>query len=332
MKHPKYTGPVVDAHAHFDSGSAEQAQHVLDEVGLTTLINLWDLSIPPLPFEEWTTPWRAMKSLALCHVPDLSPVGTRDFAVHLVDGIRNAADMGAVGIKVWKDLGLWLRDEQDERVGVDDERLRILWEAAAEADLPIVIHVGDPPGFFSAFTPDNERYKELLQHPEWWFGSADYPDLETIHDEFESMVASNRKTTFIGAHFGCFMPFKRVSYMLDQYDNYFVDTSARIADLGRDTEEDIRRIFNTYTDRIIFGTDLIRTADFDMPDNRLKHGDVSGFYDLHWRFFETNETNLPHPLKFQGDWTVTGLGLDRDALELLYRRNAERLFHLDASK
>lgn len=331
MNHPKYEGQVVDAHAHFDSAAHNLAPQILNDIGLAAMINLWDLSIPPAPYEDWTKPWRGMQQLHSCHVPDLSSIGTPNFPAHLEAGVEKAAGMGAVGIKVWKDLGLWLQDEQGKRVRVDDERLNVLWEAASESNLPVVIHVGDPPGFFSPLTPDNERYQELRDHPEWWFGSDDYPALETIHEEFEALVADNRDTIFIGAHFGCFMPFDKVSYMLNQYDNYYVDTSARVADLGREPVSEVREIFRTYPDRIVFGTDLIRTSGFDMPDSGSQRSDVSSFYDLHWRFFETDEYELPHPLAFQGDWTVTGLDLDREVLELLYRRNAERLFGFTAS-
>lgn len=329
MPHPRYTGTVIDAHTHFDFTSGDLVEKILDKANIDSCVNLWDIRWPPRPFEQWSAPWKRLGQRMLeCHVPDISSIGTPCFASGIAEGVRRAAANGACGIKVWKNLGLWLRDPSGRRISVDDDRLRVLWETAAEVHLPVVIHVGDPPAFFEPVTPDNERYQELLEHPEWWFGGGQYPALQTIHEEFERVVEANRGTAFVGAHFGCFMPFGGVARMLHHYDNYFVDTSARVADLGRGDVSEVREIFRRYPDRIVFGTDLIRTAGLDMPDTGSRRGDVSTFYELHWRFFETGERELPHPLSFQGDWTVTGLDLDQDTLALLYRGNAEALFGL----
>lgn len=331
MTHPEYSGAVIDAHTHFDLPSGGLAEKILRQANVDSCVNLWDIRWPPRPFEQWSAPWKRLgQQMAECYVPDLTSIGTVDFAYNIAEGVRHAAANGACGIKVWKNLGLWLRDSSGKRVSVDDDRLSALWESAAEADLPIVIHVGDPPAFFQPVTPDNERYEELLMYPKWWFGSDEYPTLETVHEEFESVVANNSDTVFVGAHFGCFMPFREVRRMLAEYSNYLVDTSARIADLGRGDVKDVRGIFDRYPDRIIFGTDLIRVRSFDMPDTGAERDAISDFYNLHWRFFETVESGLPNPLPFQGNWCITGLGLKQDALELLYQSNAKRTFRFSA--
>lgn len=327
MTHPRYDGTVIDAHTHFDIASGNLADVILEKTGLGSCVNLWDARWPPLPFGQWSSPWKRMgQKMAVCHVPDLSSVGTANFVSRVTEDLRHAAASGAAGVKVWKNLGLWLRDGSGARVSVDDDRLRVLWETAVEVDLPVAIHVSDPPAFFQPVTSDNERYAELHIHPEWWFGGDEYPALETVHEEFENMVGSNPDTTFIGLHFGCFMPFEEVARMLSLYDNYLVDTSARVADLGRGDVTGVRKIFDRFPDRIIFGTDLVRVEEFDMPDLGEERDNVANFYALHWRFFETGEKNMPHPLPFQGEWTVTGLDLNQGALELLYKRNAERVY------
>jgi predicted TIM-barrel fold metal-dependent hydrolase len=204
----------------------------------------------------------------------------------------------------------------------------VLWEAAAEADLPVAIHVGDPPEFFDPVTPNNDRYHELLMHPEWWFGSGEYPSLGEIHEQFESVVSRHPSTTFIGLHFGCFMSFADVARMLNTYDNYCVDTAARIEDLGRGDVGRVRSVFERFPERIIFGTDLARTEIFEMPDLGEKREDVREFYERHWSFFETGKDGLPLPLPFGRSWTLTGLELDQQTLERLYFKNAFRVFRL----
>lgn len=332
MNHPKYNGKIIDAHTHFDLSSTDTAEAVLRKTGIATVVNLWDAVWPPIPFEQWSPPWSRMGSaMAVCHVPDLSSVGAADFARKLALRIRDAEAQGAAALKVWKNLGLWLHDSRGNRVSVDDDRLDVLWHSAAETGLPIVIHVGDPPGFFQPITPDNERYHELRLRPQWWFGGEQHPSLETIHDEFENVVASNPDTTFVAAHFGCFMPFEEVERMFREYGNFFVDTSARLEDLGKGDVTYVSDLIRKFSHRIIFGTDLARTSNFEMPDLGVsKRAEVEHFYDLHWRFFESAEKDLSLPLPFGRSWTLTGINLEPDVLKLLYQRNAERVFRLGA--
>jgi predicted TIM-barrel fold metal-dependent hydrolase len=328
MSHPRYAGPVIDAHCHFDAASRARAAGVLRDGGLQSAIHLWDIVWPPAPFEDDRVAWRdEAPGLHRCHVPDLSTVGAPGFAEALVERVRAADAAGAVGIKVWKNLGLWERDRDGQRLHVDDERLGPLWSISAELELPVVIHTGDPPAFFAPLTDDNPRIEELRAHPDWWWGGPGYPALEQLHEQFERLVAGHPETNFIGAHFGCFMTWEEVDRLLGAYANYHVDTAAAIADMGRDPSSPVRDVIIRHADRVVFGTDLIRVRDFDMPELGDRW-DLEEFFDLHWRFFETAEEGLPHPLPAQGPWTVTGLDLPDEVLEQLYFANAARLFKL----
>ena len=45
--------------------------------------------------------------------------------------INEAVNKGAIGLKVYKNLGLNLKDSKGNRVSVDDERLSFIWEECA---------------------------------------------------------------------------------------------------------------------------------------------------------------------------------------------------------
>jgi hypothetical protein len=89
--------------------------------------------------------------------------------------LRIQKERGAEGLKIWKGLGLYVRDPQGRLVDVDDPRLAPLWETAGELGLPVVIHVADPPAFFDPVDETNERWEELGQHPDWAHMSAATP-------------------------------------------------------------------------------------------------------------------------------------------------------------
>jgi predicted TIM-barrel fold metal-dependent hydrolase len=342
MAHPRYRGPVIDAHCHYDETTVANAGTVVESVGLSGAVHLWDVQWPPPNFAAEGRAWAHQEPrLHRCHVPDLSHVGEPDDEERLDRELRDAAAAGAAGVKLWKNLGLWLRDVAGERVGVADPRLEAIWSAAGDVGLPIVIHQGDAPAFFAPLDARNPRREELKSHPEWWYGGGGFPSLEQIHDELESVVARHPQTTFVGLHFGCFMRWADVDRMLATYPNYNVDTATTIADMGADDAwEAVRAVILEHPDRVIFGTDLIRTKEFDLPApgggwavgetevSADRRWDVAEFFDRHWRFFETADSGLEHPLPVQGDWTVTGLDLPDDVLEKLYWENAHRVFKL----
>lgn len=328
MTHPRYDGAVVDVHCHWDSANLPQCHTHMDEAGIDLGVHLWDVTWPPRPFEEDGDLWdRFGPRLARCFVPDLSVVGHAGFEAQLEAKLRAAAAAGAVGVKVWKNLGLHLRDSKGHRVAVDDARLDVLWDTAADVGLPIAIHVGDHPLFWQPLTPSNPRYQELVDHPEFYYGNGGFPELAQIHHELEAAVAAHPGTTFIGLHFGCFMSWSEMRRMFDTYRNYNVDTATALCDMGHpDSVQTVRQLLVDHPDRILFGSDLIRTNDWFMPDDTP----IDCYYHRHWRVFETDETQLTMPLTIQGDWTLEGLDLPVDALQAIYRDNALRLFNFSA--
>lgn len=329
--HPRYRGAVIDAHCHYDATTLGHAAATNALGGLSAAIHLWDVTWPPTPPLDQAPEWgRLHPALLRCHVPDLSQIGAAGFEQALERGVHEARLAGCVGIKVWKNLGLWLRDTDGARLAIDDPRIAVLWHAAAQAGLPVAIHIGDPPAFFAPLDDRNPRIAELRVHPDWWWGGGDYPTLARLHEEFEGLVAANPATTFIGLHFGCFMSWTEVRRMLRDHANYRVDTAAAIADMGAEGRDEVRAILLENPERVIFGTDLIRIAAFDMPDLGDRRWELGEFFAAHWRFLETGETGLEHPLPAQGDWTVTGLDLPDDVLDRLYHANAQATFRLPA--
>jgi len=237
------------------------------------------------------------------------------FAERLVASLRRSRDAGAKGVKVWKDLGLHIRDDRGELLMPDDARLSDMWDAAGELGLPIVTHVADPLAFFEPLDATNERVEELLEHPDWWFGDRDrFPPFERIIEALEAVVAAHPRTTFIGVHVGCYAEdLAWVGCMLETYANFNVDIAARIPELGRQPRA-ARALMTTHPDRVLFGTD-------DFPPN----GDT---YAIHFRFLETDDEHFPYSpdeVPPQGRWAISGLGLPDDVLRVVYAENARRL-------
>lgn len=235
------------------------------------------------------------------------------------DRLRDSVAAGARGLKVWKTLGLHARDARGRLVPVDDPRLDPLWAVAAELGVPVTIHVADPIAFFEPLDATNERYEELLEHPDWHVHGVGRPTFDGLIDGLEAVVARHPRTTFIGAHVGCAAEdLVRVGRMLGSYPNWHVDIAARIAELGRQPVA-ARAFFERWPDRILFGTDA-------SPDPAVSA--------VHRRFLETADESFPYDadpgdVPTQGRWTIHGLGLPDGVLRQVYADNARRLIRFD---
>jgi predicted TIM-barrel fold metal-dependent hydrolase len=240
----------------------------------------------------------------------------RDIGRHLACQLRNAAALGVRGLKVWKLLGLRLRDTTGRRFAVNDARLDELWTTAGELGLPVLIHVADPVAFFQPLDRFNERWEELAANPDWHCYGGDAPAFETLIAQFADLVARHKATTFIGAHVGCYAEnLGWVSHVLDICPNLYIDISARIAELGRQPFS-ARDLFIRHAGRVLFGTDL--------PPSR-------SMYQLHYRFLETRDEYFNYtvgPRPAQGRWQIYGLHLPDDVLRRVYYENAAALFGL----
>ena len=245
---------------------------------------------------------------------DWSDCAARGWETRLAVSLRDSAARGAAGLKVWKDVGLRVRDERDELVFCDDPRLDPMWEVATETHLPVLIHVADPPAHFQPISEHNERLEQLIAHPDWHFYGPGFPTFDELIERLEHLVAAHPNITFIGAHVGCWVQdLGWVGAMLDRYPNFNIDIAARIAELGRQPRA-ARRLLLAHQTRVLFGTDAYP------PSKRA--------FSLYFRFLETDDEYFPHwhsePPR-AGRWHISGVDLPEDVLGAVYAGNARRL-------
>jgi predicted TIM-barrel fold metal-dependent hydrolase len=326
IEKPKF--PVIDAHNHlaepfgggWDNKPIDELLDQLEQAGVTHLVDLdggWGEDL--LNKHLQTIRQKAPEKFTIfggIQWSEWAVLGDR-FPEWAANRIRSQAARGAGGLKVWKDLGLHVRDHHNALVTVDDPRLQPIWDAMSELDLPVMIHVADPVAFFSPIDEQNERIEELGAHPEWSFPSPAFPTFDTILNSLENLIARHPATTFVGAHVGCYAEnLGRVGTMLDKYPNYYIDISARIGELGRQPYAS-RKFIIEHSNRILFGLDMGPNLDG---------------YRLYYRFLETDDEYFnysTHEIPTQGRWYINGLYLPDEVLEKIYNKNARKLLKLD---
>lgn len=234
------------------------------------------------------------------------------------DYVRRKLDhdlkLGVKGIKLFKEVGLTYRDSLGNLIRPIDRRLAPIWQAAAERDLPVLYHIADP---LRAFTPLAGNYEEIkaLQAGGlfWKFGAPGHPTHEQLLQDLEQLAAENPATTFVFAHLASMDgDLARCTRLLQKNPRVYVDTAARLAELGRQPHT-AREFFMTNPGRILFG------SDYSWP-NRYDG------YPNWFRFLETpDESFTCQDFGAPPKWGLYGINLPDDVLRKVYGENAAQL-------
>jgi predicted TIM-barrel fold metal-dependent hydrolase len=334
---PGYVRPkVIDVHTHLSARALEAIRAVMHENTLDRVVNLSGGSLRRGAKESFELQQAEPRILHFFN-PDWRMRGHPEFGELMAKSLEFAVTkLGFRGLKISKALGLYLTDPAGERLPVDTPLLDPLWAMAGTLGVPVAIHTGDPKAFWEPVTPDNERYEELVLHPRWSFAGPEFPSRAGLLAERDRLLERHRGTTFICVHFGNNPEsMDYVEKLLTRHPNVVLDTSARLGEIGRHPAARVRKLFVTYADRILFGTDFGLGVDHIMLGSTGAEeptlADVKPFYDAHWRFFEGSETQIDHPTPVQGRWKIDAINLPDEVLYKLYRGNAERLLRLGAA-
>lgn len=241
---------------------------------------------------------------------DFSGIDNPAWTVKTVEQLVNDVHQGAAGLKVYKDLGLEVKDKNGKRLKVDDSRLDPVWEKCGELNIPVLIHTGEPSPFFDKMDNTNERWLELKTHPDRARPSPKYPGWKEVMEEQHHIFSKHRNTIFIAAHFGWMANnLTALGTMLDTLPNVYVEFAAIMEEIGREPVT-ARKFFIKYQDRILFGKDTWSVEEY-------------GFY---FRMLETDDEYFPPLRKYHAFWYMYGLGLPDDVLRKIYYKNALKIF------
>jgi predicted TIM-barrel fold metal-dependent hydrolase len=197
-----------------------------------------------------------------------------------------------------------------------------MWDACGRLNMPVAIHVSDPLAFFTPTDRFNERYEELNNHPNWSFYGRDFPSNAELLEARNRVFARHPSTQFVVLHVGNFAEnLANVAENLDRFPNMTVDIAARIGELERQPRS-ARKFFETYQDRILFGTDA--TSHGDQYPQQVFNDQL---YEIYYRFLETDNEYFnyaPAKIPPQGRWRIYGINLPETVLRKVYFDNAAR--------
>src|SRR5690606_38421132 len=195
------------------------------------------------------------------------------------------------------------------RLAIDDPELDPVWAAAGRLNVPVLIHVAEPPPFFLAPDYTNERWLELALFPSRRNYGPDKVRFEQLTAERELMYATHPNTRCIAAHIGYHgHDLKTAAALLDRLPNVYLEVAAVLYEFGRQPRTEAA-FFTKYQDRVLFGKDAYAPSE----------------YPYYWRVFETADEYFDYYRDYHATWKLYGMGLSDEVLRKLYYANALKI-------
>jgi hypothetical protein len=263
--------------------------------------------------------------------------GTPGWTERTIAALDKAFANGAVAVKVWKNIGMVVKDAEGKRVFIDDPRFDGVMKHLEERRIPLIAHQGEPKNCWlplDQMSTENDR-SYFREHPEYYmYLHPEEPSYEQLMAARDRFVARHPKLSFVGAHMASLeWDVDVLARFLDRFPNASVDLAARMTQVqaqSRDDYDKVRRFFIKYQDRLIYGSDLAdnppvpgKAGEEPASPDALR-AEADHFWRSDWRYLATGETQRIEDIHAD----VKGLALPRSVIDKIYFANGRRVFRL----
>lgn len=325
--------PKIDSHIHIGSTDG-----VFEELAATDNFILISLNVDHGDSANLRKQFDLAAASALKHpgkvffgpafLFDTAGWGTEEWSRKIITQLgKDLETLGAVTVKIWKNIGMTHRDLSGRFIMADDPGLEPVISFIKSKGFPITGHLGEPRNCWlpldqmtvssdSNYFARNPQYHMYL-HP-------DYPSYEDQLNARDRLLEKHPDLTFIGCHLGSLeWNVDSLAKRLDKFPNMAVDMSARICHLQYQSltnRKKVRDFCIKYQDRLLYGTDAGYGG--DNPDAFRKHMHDTWMDD--WKYFTSSLMMTSD--KFRGSFA--GLKLPRKVINKIYYHNAVKWYKL----
>jgi predicted TIM-barrel fold metal-dependent hydrolase len=259
------------------------------------------------------------RQAVLCTSFDPFQLNRADFPAVAIRHLNQDFARGAVAVKIWKNIGMELKDPSGHYVLADDPAFEPIYQDIESHNRTLIAHQAEPDAAWQSPNPNGLDYSYYQQNPVWnMYTKPEAPKKQEILNARDRLLAENPQLRVVGAHLGSMEDdLGALGKRLDRYPNFAVDTAARVVHLVVMPSDRVRNFILQYQDRIVYGTDL----EFAKPasaDETVKQWEEH--YARDWHYFSTGDT-----FDYAGHRTQ-GLALPPAVLQKLYHANAARWF------
>ena len=233
--------------------------------------------------------------------------------------LKKDFEEGAIGVKVWKDIGMTFRDSLNRFILIDDPLFDPIFEFIVSNKKTVIAHIGEPKNCWlplDSMTVNNDR-EYFREHPQYhMYLHPEYPSYEQLIASRDNLLARHPDLKLVGAHLGSLeWSVDELAMRLDRFPNLAVDMAARVCHFQVQDSEKVREFIIKYQDRLLYATDfgISEKADFEERKAWLEKE-----WRSDWIYFATGES-MSSP---NVNGSFRGLALDKDILRKIYYTNA----------
>jgi hypothetical protein len=255
--------------------------------------------------------------IVLCTTFDPYKVESASFAADAIAQIDRDFAHGAVALKIWKNIGMEIKDSSGHYILADDPRFEPIYKDIASHGKTLMTHQAEPDVAWGPPDASDPSWSYYQENPQWYVANRPgFPSKQRILEARDHVLANNPNLRMVGVHLGSMeRDLDNIASHFEKYPNFAIDTAARMEYLMLMPPEKVRAFLIKYQDRVLYGTDLDLLPDAKFPDV-LK--DWQSTYVRDWKFLATGET-----LNLEGK-QVRGLNLPQPVLQKIFRSNALR--------
>ena len=313
----------IDTHTHVEKGNPSfyallerLHMHIVD-ILLVDTYDDYRKTLQPQLQDALRVARESKGYAALCTTFDPFQFGQPDFPGAAIQGLDRGFADGAVAVKIWKNIGMDLKDRNGHYVLPDNPVFQPIFRDIQAHNRTLIAHLAEPDEAWQPPDPQALDYSYYEQNPVWYmYRKPEAPKKQQILEARDHLLAQNPKLRVIGAHLGSMEDdLDLLAKHLDRFPNFAVDTAARVPHLVVQPSDKVRRFILKYQDRILYATDMEFLKN-EEPRVAVKEWEQQ--YALDWRYFATKEV-----FEYSGH-KVQGLGLPQAVLRKLYHANAVR--------
>lgn len=278
---------------------------------------------------------------------DLTQRDDPNWTENVIKKLKDDFEHGAIGVKIWKEIGMSIKDKDGKYIMVDDPMFAPIFDFIAKENKTLIAHIGEP---IQAWMPDHPESNGVPlgywgKHPQFSFwdkpGLPSYNEIMAARDH---VIAKHPDLRFVGAHLSSLeFDVDEIAKRLEAYPNFAVEIGGRMRYLMWQAEGKVREFFIKFQDRIMYGTDL--SAGETVWDGKEKKGReatqeeintmverLNYRHDLFFRYLATDDEipwgdhiigDIPQP---QPTYNVKGLALPEEVLEKIFYTNSVKWF------
>ena len=249
----------------------------------------------------------------------------KDWAHKTIFYIREALTRGAIGVKIWKNIGMSVQGEQGQLLSIDDPRLDHLFYFLEQEKIPLMMHQAEPRNCWLPLKKITMRYDRAFftKHPKQHMYLYPYkPRHKQLIKARDNRLAKHPNLVTIQAHLASLeWDVNMIARFLDAFPNAYVDTAARVNHLmfqAMSNWDAVRNFFIQYQDRILYGSDFFISEEQSAQAAKA----IEQQWQTEWLFLSTHSEMSTQEF----DGIFKGLALPDEVLKKMYQKNVLQAF------